>query len=46
MRKFWGRCQRRREPLLPGRKAQAAELLQNAPPGGAKAREGGASGEQ
>lgn len=32
--------------MLRGRKMQAAELLLNAPPGGAKAREGGAAGEQ
>lgn len=41
-----GRGQRGREPLLRGRKLQAAERLQSAPPGGAEAREGGASGEQ
>lgn len=41
-----GRRQRGRALLLPGRNVQAAELLPNAPPGGAKAREGGASGEQ
>lgn len=44
MRRSWGRCQRGRELLR--RKLQAAELLQNAPPGGVKTREGGASGEQ